>query len=161
MNDKTATRRAFFIRAGAMVSAPAAFAATVPAHSHANLEARLAILESTDALRRLSAQFIGRINAEADTESLIGMHVASIVAVDFDSHAIVEFSNDYRHATVSIPCTAAFDTPIEAPGSVLVDMARLQGSGMLRQTHVQVLELGCARTASAWTITRAQLVNSA
>jgi hypothetical protein len=124
------------------------------------LELRIADLEDANALRRLSAEFISRINAGVDTGVVFRSAVAEIVAEDFDIHAIVDISDDRRQASLRITCTVGFDVPIEAPGSVLVEMAQLQGEGSLRQMRAQILELSCARAQSGWTITRAQFVNA-
>ena len=162
MSDKTSTRRGFFLKAGAAISAPAAFTVSVPAtaDTSSKLELRIADLEDANALRRLSAEFISRINAGVDTGVVFRSAVAEIAAEDFDNHAIVDISDDRRQASLRITCTVGFDVPIEAPGSVLVEMAQLQGEGSLRQMRAQILELSCARAQSGWTITRAQFVNA-
>jgi len=49
------------------------------------------------------------------------------------------------------------EAPIEAPGSSLVDMARLQGEGVLTRTEARVLEITCTRTSGGWRLSRAEL----
>ena len=162
MNDKTATRRGFFLKAGAAAAVPAALALGVPdnpasAASSARLEARLAVLEDSNALRRLTGEFVGLVNDGKDADKLLRATVAEIDAQDFDQHATVNVSADRHHAEIQVPCTVAVDVPIEAPDSVLIDMAQLQGEGSLRRLRTQMLILSCARTASGWTVTRARL----
>ena len=159
MNRKQATRRDFFIKAGAAASAPATLAlgAAANAGPDAGLPQRLAELEHGNALRRVTAEFIGLVNAGSDVHSRLRSSVAALEPADFDLHATVLIDADHCHAKVSLPCTVTIDVPIDAPNSVLLDMAKLQGEGLLQQQLTQTLRLSCSRDEARWTVTSAEL----
>ena len=157
MSDKIATRRRFFASAGAALCAPAVFAATSQPQTPkvSRLQSRVVELEDLNQLRQLSARFIRAVNA--GDAKIPELRVAQIAARDFDQHAQVEFGAERARAMLRIPCEVILQAPIDAPNSVLVDMARLQGEGVLQREDSRVLELSCTRAASGWSITRVQL----
>jgi len=134
--------------------APAVFAVGASARADTTVESRLTELEDMNALRRLSAEFIERINAGDAVVPDTG--IVRISAADFDRNAQVEINAERSLALVRLPCEVCVDEPIDAPGSVLVDMARLQDEGAVRQTYSRIAKLSCARAASGWSVARAQ-----
>ena len=163
MSTTTSTRRGFFFKAGAAAAAPGAFAgaataASADSRSSVTLASRLAELEDVAALRRIGAELIRRVNAgEPEALESNGSGVRQISG-DFDAAAQIDFVHDRREAVVRLDCKATFERPIEAPGSVLLDMARAQGEGFVRDAQVQTLELRCARAKSGWVLERARLL---
>lgn len=163
MKDKTATRRDLFVKAGAAACAPAALALGVPANAQwgSQLPQRLAELEDGNALRRLTAELIGLVNEESAVHSLLRPSVVEIAPSDFDLHATVHVDTERHHAKVLLPCTVTVDMPIDAPDSVLLDMAMLQGEGLLQQQQIQTLRLSCIRSENEWSVVQAELEDAA
>jgi len=161
MSDRISTRRKFFMKAAAAMSAPAVFATGISkaAPGPGALEEKLAKLEDEIALRMLRADTIADINgASRDMLAELEPGLRQIVAShESDAAASVDVSADRAVARMSVPCTAHLDAPIEAPGSSLVDMARLQGEGVVTRTDARVLEIACTRTSAGWELSRAQL----
>jgi len=161
MSDRTSTRRKFFLKAGAAMSAPAAFATGIrpAAAGPAALEEKLAKLEDEMALRRLRSDTIAEIN-RASREVLDELeHGLRQIVADHanDAAACVVVSVDRAAARIFVPCAARLEAQIEAPGSSLVDMARLQGEGVLMRTEARVLEITCTRRSGGWQLSRAEL----
>jgi hypothetical protein len=163
VKDRTATRRDFFIKAGVAASAPATFALGTPANagSDSSLPKRLAELEDENALRRLTAEFVGLVNAGSDVLNLMWPSVAEIVPGDFHLHASISVDTERLRAEVRLPCTVEVDVPIDAPHSVLLDMAQLQGEGLLRQHKTRTLRLSCMRADAGWSVLHAELEDAA
>ncbi len=167
-----ATRRRFLARAGAALAAPAALAAageaTAAGRGDSTLEARLAALEDASAIRALQRAYVRHLNAR-DTDAIaevcaVPQRVALDAAVQElapHSHedAIIAVAADRLTATARLPCTVRIETPIEAPGCTLVEMARLQGEGVVRRTERRVLEQWFVRGpgVSQWRIERTVL----
>ena len=162
MNDRKATRRNFVLRAGAAVAAPVALVsdATGGVQSSVGLQARIAELEDADALRRLTGEFIALVNEGKDSHALLNAVMVEIETGDFDSLATSRIRADRQYAEVCLPCKVATHEAIDAPDSGLVDMARLQGEGVVRQERRQELWLRFSRTVSGWIVTDAELEDS-
>ncbi len=164
MSDRISTRRGFFLKASAAMSAPAAFvAAGEPARAATGtLEARVAALEDEIELRRLAAQLIQQVNGGSrDLLEAGNAELREIVAADVDatcSSAVI--ASDRKAARVRLPCTVCFDEPIDAPGSSLVDMARLQGEGVLPRLEDRMLEAHFERAAAGWKLASARLLEA-
>lgn len=162
MSNKNATRRGFFVKAGAVLSAPAALAGAVQATAtHAesgSLAARLAELEDENALRRISAGLIGAVkDGSHDALECSGTGLREILLDNLDSAPTFDFSNARGSARVRLRCTARFAAPIEAPGSALLDMARAQGEGFVQSARTQMLEIDCEKSESGWSVRSARL----
>lgn len=146
MNSRDfATRRRFFLGAGAAaLAAPAALGAVPGAASNgadegAALEARLAALEDATALRELQREHARQLSAR-------------------ELHDIaIEIAGDRRTATARATCLVVIESPIEAPGCTLVDMARAQGEGVLRRSERRMLEQTFVRRDGVWKMDRAEL----
>jgi len=161
MSERISTRRKFFLKAGAAMSAPAAFTTGIStaAAGPAALEEKLVKLEDEMALRRLRSDTIVEINrASRDVLDELEQGLRQIVADhEIDATASVVVSADRAAASMCVPCTVRLEAPIEAPGSSLVDMARLQGEGVLSRTEARVLEIACTRTSAGWELGRVRL----
>jgi hypothetical protein len=140
----TATRRRFFFGAGAAaLAAPVAFATSVEAGAPVQadveaLAAQLAALEDANAIRSLQREHARRLGARE----------AGDIAI--------EIAADRRTATARTPCVVPVESPIEAPGCTLVDMARAQGEGVLRRDERRVLEQTFVRREGVWQSERTQ-----
>jgi hypothetical protein len=140
----TATRRRFFFGAGGMALVVPVTLATASESASSGgereaLEARLAALEDANAIRELQRVDAGRVGAR-----------------ELDDIAI-EIAQDRRTASARAVCVVAVESPIEAPGCTLVDMARAQGEGVLRRDAPRVLEQTFVRVAGVWQTARAEL----
>ncbi len=74
---------------------------------------------------------------------------------DFGDHDVVELAGDGLTGEARVACAVHTETPIEAAGSSLVEMARQQGGGVVRATEERVLELACVKQRGVWKIARA------
>ena len=155
MNTKTSSsRRSFIRRAGAALATPlAAGAASAAAASTARgndaLEARLAALNDTDAIRKLNQTYARLVNARAyddlaalfadPAQASVDANLRRLSSESFGDRDAIEIAADGRSATAHIHCTVETERPIE-PGCTLVDMARQQGEGVVRRTERRVIE---------------------
>ncbi|HEU4617143.1 MAG TPA: nuclear transport factor 2 family protein [Gammaproteobacteria bacterium] len=175
------TRRSFFWKAGAALSAPLAFAASGAKASAVRSEVgpdstvRLALLEDVDAIRRLNqayarhvisgdhealaALFVDRAASQAalfvdlagDFEA--GSELRSVSSEHFGEHDVIDVAPDGKSATARIHCAVELEAPIE-PRCPLVDMAREQGGGVVRRSGRGVLENEYAKLDGGWKIRR-------
>jgi hypothetical protein len=140
---ETATRRRFFFGAGAVaLAAPVTFAASASDASRGDvetLEARLAALEDANAIRELQRAYAIQVRAEEVND------------------VVIQIAADRRTATARTLCVVQVESPIEAPGCTLVDMARAQGEGVVRRNERRFLEQTFARRDGLWKIERAEL----
>jgi hypothetical protein len=161
---KSATRRGFFGRAGAVLVAPlAATQALAGDDAQSELAARLAELEDVNAIRALQRAFARAVSAGSAGElaalysdpaaAEVEAAIRSIVVDALGDGAFVELHGD-GNALVNSPCTVESAVPI-GPDCTLVEMARLQGEGVIRRSERRLLELACAKRDGAWKITRA------
>jgi len=143
MNTKP-TRRNFFGAAGAAVAAPLAASAAFAAD---DLAERLAALEDQNAIRALLPALLadpGRMALDASVRSLTAdLGDAITVAAD-------------GTASARIDCTVEIATPIESCGT-LVEMARLQGDGLLVRRERRVLVGAFVKRDRAWEFESAKL----
>lgn len=165
------TRRGFFWKAGAALSAPLALASAEaePARRDENesLRERLARLEDERAIAALRRAYMERVNAGAhaavaalfvDPEAARLDHdVRSLAAGALAEHDTVEIAADRRSASSTLLCAVDLETPIDEPGCTLVEMARLQGEGLLRRTEQFVLEQSYGKRRNGWKIERSVL----
>jgi hypothetical protein len=142
-NDFATRRRFFFGASAAALAAPAALAATGSSPSsdnHALLEARLAALEDANAIRDLQRAYLRSLGSSDDKA------------------ATIEIAADRRTATASVGCSVLVESPMDAPGCTLVDMARAQGEGMVRSTERRVLEQTFVRCEDGWKIDSSRIL---
>jgi hypothetical protein len=139
-----ATRRRLFLGAGVVALAtPAALAASnsaaTPGDDRRALEARLAALEDTTAIRELHRAHAGRVGAR---------HLEDMA---------IEVAPDRGMAMARSTCVVTVTSPIEAPGCTLVDMAVAQGEGVVRHDERRVLEQTFVRRDGTWHSESAEL----
>ena len=149
--DTKPTRRTFFGRAGALLAAPlaaASAAATEPPSDE--LAARLAALEDATAIRSLLQRYAQSVNAGApvapDTR-VRTLHLDSDVAIDVVGHGI---------ATARVACSVETATPIDGRDT-LVEMARLQGDGVVKRNERRVLVGSLVKRSGTWQIEQLEL----
>jgi hypothetical protein len=162
------TRRRFFLKAGAALSAPLAFGATnasaVEAGDDAGrLKSRLAELEDVEAIRaliRAHARLVSSGPREALAELFadpsadeLEAGLRSLSPDHFGERDIIEIAADGQRATARIHCVAEIEAAIE-PRCPLVDMAREQGGGIVRRTESAVLENSYVKRGGVWKIER-------
>ena len=168
MKTKTvSTRRRFFLHAGAALSAPlavsSAHALKTDDEDHEALKARLAELEDVNAIRELHQSYARLINAGAreqaaalfanPREAQLDESIRRLSADRFGEQDIIEIAADRETATARIHCTVEIATAI-GPSCTLVEMAREQGEGFLKQSERRVLESSYVKQSGAWKIAR-------
>ena len=170
MTTKTvSTRRRFFWKAGAVLSAPLAAvtardaSAEGVADESAALRVRLAMLEDVEAIRELHRTYARLINAQARAEAAalfaapaearLDVRIRRLTADRFGQEDVIEVAADRATATARIHCTVETETPIE-PRCPLVEMARAQGDGVVRWSERGVLENAYVKERGAWRILR-------
>jgi len=144
MNGKP-TRRSFFGHAGAALAAPLAATSALAAGSD-DLAARLARLEDANAIRALLPALLGE-----PARLRLGTDVRSIAA---DHHETIDVADGT--ASVRLDCTVERAMPIESCGT-LVEMARLQGDGIVKRTERRVLHGRFVKRNGIWEFDNAEL----
>ena len=150
------TRRLFIRKTGAALSAPLAAAATVVPLGAADdpLAARLALLEDINAIRALNRAFARQISAGAGEALGIDPAIRGVAVDDFGERDVIEGESDRQTAISRMHCTVQIETVI-GPSCPLVEMAREQGSGVVRRSEAGVFENVYARRDGIWTVRRA------
>jgi hypothetical protein len=155
------TRRSFFGGAGAALAAPFAATAAFAGQRDGADDAmrRLTALEDASAIRVLQLGFARLAGARekkacaalfADPAGAqLDAHVRSIVIDGDDS---IEIRSDGT-ATARVPCIVTTATPIDDCGT-LVEMARLQGDGIVARSDRRVLETALVKRDGIWKIDR-------
>lgn len=166
----SASRRSFIRTAGAALSVPlAAAATTVPGSAAAEgdtLQARLARLEDLDAIRALNREYARHLNTGA-RDSLIALFAdPARVEIDPEVHSIgpdafgeedgIDIAPDRRTATARLHRTVHVEHAI-GPDCPLVEMARLQGGGVVRRDQRVILENDYVRRDGIWKIARGKV----
>ena len=146
MNSKP-TRRSFFGAAGAAVAAPLAASAAFAADGSSDLAARLAALEDQNAIRAMLPALL------ADPKRLaLGTSVRSIATDGGDEITVAADGA----ALARIECKVETATPIESCGT-LVEMARLQGDGLVVRSECRVLVGVFVKRDGVWKFESAKL----
>ena len=159
------TRRSFFWKAGATLSAPLALVTTRASGSRVEsgeaLKARLAHLEDVNAIRELHQTFARHVNARAHeevvklfadpSEAQIDQSIRNLSADQFGERDVIEVAAGRNAATARFHCTVRTETAIE-PSCPLVEMARQQGDGVVRHSERSVLEIACVKQGGVWKI---------
>ncbi len=159
------TRRSFFWKAGATLSAPLALATTRASGSRVEnseaLKARLANLEDVNAIRELHQTYARHVNARAHdevvklfadpSEAQIDESIRNLSADRFGEQDVIEVAAGRNAATARFHCTVRTEIAIE-PSCPLVEMARQQGEGVLRRSETRVLENAYVKQGGVWKI---------
>jgi hypothetical protein len=147
------SRRSFIAIAGATLSAPVAAVATSSPSwlspsggSQDPLHARLAQLEDVDAIRALNRAFVIDVNAGA---AVIGPGVVGMSHDGFGEQDVIEIAPDRETAAARIHVTVHTEAAI-APDCTVVQMARLQGGGVITGADAAVLENSYVRNDGVW-----------
>jgi hypothetical protein len=157
------TRRSFIQIAGAAVAATATSVPVRAATEADPLEMRLAYLEDVNAIRALNQEYARHVNAGArapmaalfadPTEAPINPDVTGVTPDGFGEHDVIDVAPDRRTATALLHCTVHVQTAI-GPDCPLVEMARAQGGGIVRQTEHGVFDNAYVRRDGVWKIAR-------
>jgi len=162
-------RRRFIFTAGTALAAPVAIAVpwtrgSAAVFDEAALKARVALFEDQNAIREAARAFVKHVNgspgAGADLARLsadpVGLRLPPVRSLAPDPHGAddaIEVAADGRTATAWLHYTAETERPIE-PASPLVEMARVQGGGVARQSERGVLEGAFVKLDGVWKIER-------
>jgi hypothetical protein len=145
MNDTT-TRRRFFGGAAAL-AAPLAGTTAVASD---DLAARLAALEDENTIRALLRDWARGIG-----DGKVAAPAANIRGLTLDADVSITVAENGT-ASASVPCTIATATPIGGD-ETLVEMARLQGDGVVKGTERRVLYGRLVKQEGAWQLASADL----
>ena len=137
----TTTRRKFFGGA-AVLAAPLAATAAVASH---DLAARLAALEDLNAIRSLLQSYAQRVNAGTDAAP-----AANVRSVTLDSDGAIDVAANGT-ASARVGCTVETAMPIDGRDT-LVEMARLQGDGVVKRSERRVLVSAFVKRGGIWTV---------
>ena len=136
------TRRMFFGQAGAALAAPLAATGALAAANRGDddVATRLARLEDMNAIRALLPALLAN-----PTRMALGADIRGIAADGDDTIAVATDGT----ATARVGCTVAAATPIEG-GGTLVEMARLQGDGLVVRSEHRVLASAFVKREGSW-----------
>jgi hypothetical protein len=148
MNGST-TRRRFFGGA-ALLAAPSIAGAAV---ANDELAARLAALEDLNAIRALLRDWARDVTAANVTPP-----AANIRSLTFDADAAITVA-EHGTASARVLCTIETATPIDG-NETLVEMARQQGDGVVRQAGQRVLHGSFVKRDGFWHFANAELRTS-
>jgi hypothetical protein len=164
MNSKP-TRRTFFSHAGAALTAPLAAMAAVGGEREVEngLAARLAALEDLHAVRALQQRYVRLVNAGARVDLAALFAEPARAALDETIRTVTLRPDDALEvaagatATLRVACTVEIATPLESCGT-LVEMARLQGDGIVKRSEARVLESSFVKRDGIWKIEHAEFL---
>jgi hypothetical protein len=142
------TRRSFFGQASLVLAAP--LTALAADGRGDDVTARLAALEDANAIRELLHRYAQRVNDGSDAPPALE---ARSIALDPDPK--IEIAADDT-AAARAHCTVTTVTPIESCGT-LVEMARLQGDGVLKRTERRVLHGRLVKRKGVWQLASVEL----
>jgi hypothetical protein len=145
MNGST-TRRRFFGGA-ALLAAP--FAAGTAAASD-DLAARIAALEDANTIRTLLRDW-----ARGVVAGTAAAPAPNLYAFTRDADVSITVADDGT-AAASAPCIVETATPI-AGNETLVEMARLQGDGLVRRVERRVLHSRFVKNDGGWQLASTEL----
>jgi hypothetical protein len=168
--DTDSSRRRFFFKAGAALSAPLAAGTVVAgsADSPGSATAAVETLRDIEAIRKLQQNLAREINAGTaeraaahfvrlmDATTLAG--IRRLTPADFGETDLIEIEPDGLSARARFHCKVETETPIEA-GGTLVEMARQQGEGFVRRCETRVLEADYSRRDGCWKIEQLRFVD--
>ena len=139
MNRSTTTRRSFFSSA-ALLAAP--IGASTAATSD-DVAARLAALEDANAIRALLRDW-----ARGVVAGVAAAPAANVYGLTLNDDVSITVAADGT-ATASVPCVVETATPIDG-NETLVEMARLQGDGVVRRAERRVLHGSFVKRDGCW-----------
>ena len=146
----TTTRRRFFGGAAALAAPLAAGAAVAREHPSDDLAARLAALEDLNAIRSLLQGYAQRVNAGTDAAPAANVH-----SVTLDSDAAINVAANGT-ASARVGCTVETAMAIDGRDT-LVEMARLQGDGVVRRSERRVLASTLVKRDGIWKLEHTEL----
>jgi len=146
----TTTRRKFFGGAAALAAPLAAGAAVAGERAGDDLSARLAALEDANAIRAALQSYARRVNLGVEPPPAANVH-----GLTLDSDAAIDIAADGT-AKAEAPCTVETATPIE-PCGTLVEMASLQGDGVVKCSEPRLLVAQLRKQDGVWTCEHAEL----
>lgn len=171
MNDSTSSRRRFFAKAGAALSAPLAVGATSLAGAGTE-RSRASTAEQTDDIRRIGElvqNLAHHLNAGdrrrlddlfVDATAIDGLHqVRSLSPARFDSIGADKVDLAGHSAMLRLPCSVALESDLDVEGT-LADMARLQGNALSRRTEQRLLTAELVKDAAQWRFRRVALMDA-
>ena len=138
MNGST-TRRRFFGSA-ALLASPLAAGTAVASD---DLAARLAALEDANSIRALLRDW-----ARGVVAGVAAAPVANICGFTLDADVSITVAENGT-ATASVPCVIETATPIDGK-ETLIEMARLQGDGIVRRVERRVLHGSFVKRDGSW-----------
>jgi len=154
---QTSTTRRSFLKAGALIATPIAAGGSSAALADGGLKARLTELEDAAALRRLHQAWLRQVNAGVvDAVAKLAGPVSGIVAEADPEAQSIRVAADGQRATGRFACSVETETELEAD-CTFAQMARLQGTGIVRSIAPQTLKVDYLRTPDGWAVARAEL----
>jgi hypothetical protein len=149
--DNKPTRRTFLGHASAALAVPLAAASAAGAEQpRADLAGRLAALEDAAAIRALLHRHVQSINTGAAAAP-----EARVSALHLDADVAIDVARDGT-ATARAGCSVETATPIDGQDTV-VEMARLQGDGVVKRCERRVLAGALVKRGGTWQIERLEL----
>jgi hypothetical protein len=142
----TTTRRTFFGGAAAL----AAGAAVAREQTGEDLNARLSALEDANAIRTLLQDYAQHVNS-----GLQAAPAAHVRSMTLDANVVIDVTANGK-ATVRAPCTVETATPIDGHETV-VEMARLQGDGVITRSEHRVLAGTLVKHNGIWILEQTEL----
>ena len=159
--ESNSTRRRFFWKAGAALSAPLAAGMAVAASpAEHELRARVARFEQAEAIRDLQRRFVRYLNAGDSRLGGLFVDARSVAALDgvrslrsagLGDAELLEIAADGQRACVQLAVGVEMQMALEGQGT-LVEMARAQGDGFVRRSERKVLTVDYIRLADGWRI---------
>ena len=162
--NRRGTRRSFFGHAGAALAAPFAATGAFAGELHGTryIVGRRDAVDDVNAIRALQQRYARLVSAGSSeaiaplftdpARASVEEHVRSVVVDGDDAIAIYTDGT----ATARVPCAVTTATPIESCGT-LVEMARLQGDGLVVRSERRVLVSAFAKRDGVWRFENAKL----
>lgn len=167
MSKTTDTTRRSFLKAGALVAAPAAaLGLPVSAMAEDGSKAALARLQDERAIEALNREFLRAFNRSGaeGTAQLFADRKAPAIARGVSKLSLdlaekpksFAIADDGASATARFDCTAEMTKELEG-SETIVQMARMQGNTASVQTARKTLSASYAKSGDTWQITEIEL----
>lgn len=167
MSTTTDTTRRSFLKAGALVAAPAAaIGIPVAAVAEDGSKAALARLQDERAIEALNRDFLRAFNrgGAESTAQLFASRKAPAIAKGISKLSLdmAEAPRSFAIADDGVSATARFECTVEVAeelegSATIVQMARMQGNAVAIQTRRKTLAAAYAKRGDAWQITSIEL----
>jgi hypothetical protein len=164
MSKEQVSTRRYFLKAGAVLSAPVAVSVATLANDTSR--GRLAQLEDERAICALHQDWLQEFNAvEGTAQQSVALHIGGktagdkvrkIVVHQTAQDAQIAIVADGKRATGRFHCAVELERAI-APTCTLAQMAHLQGGGFVRRTERRDLLVDYAKADGGWSIARIRL----